>query len=395
MGYGVPGMSGYNNQSINNDYELSVEQSSTKRRRIIQDSQTTITEGTGFSYCSSYPETLERPRTIFTSSTTKSWSYAANFDEAQSQTYESLYQAKGLSYLPYETDQTARSRYMQPISKPESAFAVESHTYSFRSDHQQSAAPINFSQGSYYDRSFELSNNNILQETPKDDTSHVDAENLSHICFGMVSVLAGFTYRDILTLKKINDLEATFDIFPQNRPERQLTASFSPPHTLVIADTFHKGTLNERSANILQAFSDDPLIDVQLILSLTANEHTKRKRHAPHLQRCRVPVSVSVIVYGADSVFDDIGTFCQQADLYLQDPVGADRNVQYRNPHRLSSAKDEICMTFDLHKTKSNLIITQVHISDFLDAFVSSQSLQELETPLNMRTQLMPYVTTT
>jgi len=91
-------------------------------------------------------------------------------------------------------------------------------------------------------------------------------------------------------------------------------------------------------------------------------------------------------------MFDDIGTFCQECELYLQDPIGCELNVPYRNPHRLSSDKDRTLSTFDLQSDFDQAVVTSLQYSNFSDALVSLRLLKELETPSRLRTRLLPYV---
>ena len=71
--------------------------------------------------------------------------------------------------------------------------------------------------------------------------------------------------------------------------------------------------------------------------------------------------------------------FCQASEVYLQDPHGCDRNVLYCNPHCLSSSETERRTTFELQESNVNVVITQLHHSDTLDALVTSRRLGELQ----------------
>ena len=53
------------------------------------------------------------------------------------------------------------------------------------------------------------------------------------------------------------------------------------------------------------------------------------------------------IVYGPRRLFDSIGEFLESCNVFLQDPQGCDRNVPYRNPHRLSGLDRYAPMTLD------------------------------------------------
>ncbi|KAF2129963.1 hypothetical protein P153DRAFT_227886 [Dothidotthia symphoricarpi CBS 119687] len=373
MDHRRPPLPTYDRENVTNGHYAGSEEPSTKRRRITPEPRTATATKTEL-HCRSFNlETLGKLGTACTSSIIDNpQPHATYLSVSQPQMYDVSLQTEGSSGCLYETEQTTKSWYRYPDTVPESSFASESYAYSFHSDNERPTIPWGSLQESRIDTLQGSSYSGPPQGLSTNDASHVDALPISQICFGMII-----------------DLEATFDSHPLSNLRKELTAGFSPPCGLTIINTFHQGTLNERSASILQALSDDPLVDIQIVIRPTASTNTKRKEHTRYLQHVRV--SVSVIIYGAESILDEIGTFCQQADLYLQDPIGADRNVRYRNPHRLFSAEDKIHMTFDLRNPDSNMTVSHIHNSDFLDTLVSSQPLQELGTPSNMRTPLLPH----
>ncbi|OCL01572.1 hypothetical protein AOQ84DRAFT_401724 [Glonium stellatum] len=76
-------------------------------------------------------------------------------------------------------------------------------------------------------------------------------------------------------------------------------------------------------------------------------------RHGTSSKRTRdqlsqTTCSLSIIIYGSEDLFEDVGRFFQDWGLFLRDPRNCDRNVRYRNPHRLSARYSEECpMTLD------------------------------------------------
>lgn len=97
-------------------------------------------------------------------------------------------------------------------------------------------------------------------------------------------------------------------------------------------------------------------------------------------------------------MFEDIGSFLQENGLYLQDPKGCDRNVRYRNPHRLSGLDDDAPMTMDLEKTHRSPAmeplteeVLPVPIDIFSD-FETTDSLPETVTPGCLATELYRFV---
>jgi len=99
--------------------------------------------------------------------------------------------------------------------------------------------------------------------------------------------------------------------------------------------------------------------------------------------------ALTIIVYGPLGLFDDVGDFFQTCNMYLQDPVGCDRNVRYCNPHRLSGLDVEAPMTLDLDSAH------HMHISeisgniDLLEGLNAHIDLPETESPPALVTSLL------
>lgn len=106
---------------------------------------------------------------------------------------------------------------------------------------------------------------------------------------------------------------------------------FLPPNQLIYKETCI-GRFDDRSAEILCVICEDPLVELQLMLTRVKRLH----------QRGSLP-SLSAILYGPKWLSEDIGAFCQDSEIYLQDPLGCDRDVLYCNPHRISSDQDVCC----------------------------------------------------
>lgn len=138
------------------------------------------------------------------------------------------------------------------------------------------------------------------------------------------------------------------------------------------------GRFDDRSAEILRAICEDPLVDLQLMLM-----HGKRS----HRRRSLIPISA--ILYGPKWLSEDIGAFCQDSEIYLQDPVGCDRDVLYCNPHRLSSDDGACCTTFELQRASTNVVVTKLHVSDALDILSAPRTLGEVGTPRWLKTKLL------
>lgn len=175
-------------------------------------------------------------------------------------------------------------------------------------------------------------------------------------------------------------------------------------HTPVVLDSTHGqiflnfsmaevGAVGENTLSMLSALLTEPDLHLQLScttapdLSIQCNtgRNTKRTKNSS-----KVSTYLSVIVYGPMELFDDIGKFFDEYQLYLQDPYGCDRNMRYRNPHRISGRDPVAPMTFELRSLAFSHEET-VSPCDILAGFESDEILPESESPPALKTVLYPH----
>lgn len=153
-----------------------------------------------------------------------------------------------------------------------------------------------------------------------------------------------------------------------------------------------RGRIPNEHGELLQAILDEKSIRIQVTCVLNDPNNGARKPASvlPHLISC----SLSINLYGPKELFDEVGTFFQDYDIYLQDPIECDLNVRYCNPHRLSSIDPSLCpMTYDL---KTNILEafeiqpTSRH-SELLDNLDPQEDLPEALQPPQIQTQLERY----
>jgi SWI/SNF-related matrix-associated actin-dependent regulator of chromatin subfamily A3 len=167
----------------------------------------------------------------------------------------------------------------------------------------------------------------------------------------------------------------------------QQTLLYLPPDRLTSSGCTI-GKIEERSAQILQTLHEDSSIDLQIVLPQRQKSITKpQKRPLDHSLDL---LSFSVILYGPENIAEDVGQFCQDCDIYLQDPHNCDRNVVYSNPHSLSPLDSQHLMTLELQRQIGDVVITEVHRADTLGALLAPRWLREISTPPGLRTDLFP-----
>jgi len=121
--------------------------------------------------------------------------------------------------------------------------------------------------------------------------------------------------------------------------------------------------------------------------------------HDPHLlakskgkQRGKLPQSwfLNAIIYGPIALEETVGDFLSKRRMYLQDPLGCDRDVLYQNPHILSQDTEEIIMTSSLNSAPGKLEIERLEVgSDLLAQLMENKDpLHETDAPAGVVTPL-------
>lgn len=87
-------------------------------------------------------------------------------------------------------------------------------------------------------------------------------------------------------------------------------------------------------------------LGLEIIWSLDATQSSKRRLTTP----LSTPWRLKVTLFGPLSLFEEVGSFFEDHDLYLQDPVNCSRDVVYRNPHKLFADSGSALRTSDLDK---------------------------------------------
>lgn len=90
---------------------------------------------------------------------------------------------------------------------------------------------------------------------------------------------------------------------------------------------------------------------------------------------------------------EELGTFFQDYDIYLQDPLDCDLDVRYCNPHRLSSVDLASCpMTSNLNSVKDVLEAFDLQAaprhSELLAILDAHEDLPEASQPCAIQTLL-------
>lgn len=95
-------------------------------------------------------------------------------------------------------------------------------------------------------------------------------------------------------------------------------------------------------------------------------------------------------IYGSRKIAEDLGDTLQTIEVYLQDPIHAEKDVIYWNPHKFRN--DDGLRTSHLklawQRSTHTLSSYDFGAADFLDKFVSEDNLPETEGSAFIRTPL-------
>ncbi|KAH7236497.1 SNF2 family N-terminal domain-containing protein [Fusarium tricinctum] len=142
-------------------------------------------------------------------------------------------------------------------------------------------------------------------------------------------------------------------------------------------------------------------IQSELVLEINCSTLDNSSKPGPQIPGKRIPGysaqgKLDIIICGPSCLFQDVCSFFEEYDLYLQDPVNCKQNVRYCNPHRLSVDPSDVKYTFDLGKSTVPSATT-IDINDdpeILDIIFLHQDLAEATQPRSIRTPLQPFYNT-
>lgn len=95
-----------------------------------------------------------------------------------------------------------------------------------------------------------------------------------------------------------------------------------------------------------------------------------------------------VTIYGDKALAKDLGDALQEVDVYLQDPIHAERNTIYWNPQRFHHVEGLRTISLKDNMGSSCSDAERVETVDVLRHFTSEDNLPETEGSVSLRTQL-------
>ena len=138
---------------------------------------------------------------------------------------------------------------------------------------------------------------------------------------------------------------------------------------------------------MLKIILDVPAVTLGVTCKIDPSPPTRKELKGKRMLDCELEITI----YGPSDLFDEIGSFVQEYDMYLQDPTECHQDVKYYNPHKFSSVELEYSiLTSEVVSRRlgaSNLqAISQK--PDLLDVLSSHSDLEEYPQPLAILTPL-------
>lgn len=164
-----------------------------------------------------------------------------------------------------------------------------------------------------------------LTEDDDDDVVHVVSSRTKEVCFGMI-------HKAHISAHTVPATAFGTDKFPENWPSIPITLRRGgSPDTLIVCALDPTGR-EFGCVDINTARALVPLLDLKLV-RVQARIIPRQKRQGEVVGAVTsVMVSIYINLYGPEDKGTTVGTLLSQKNVFLQNPMGADK-VEYKNPH--------------------------------------------------------------
>lgn len=146
------------------------------------------------------------------------------------------------------------------------------------------------------------------------------------------------------------------------------------------------------SARIIGEFGGVPELQTQLYCHSKLEFNTGKGSAGSGRHRGKQLQSwlLNILLFGPPELEEKIGAYLSRHKMYLQDPIGCERNVPYRNPHIIPSDSGEVIMTTSFESNPGDLEIERLQVGPDLLAQLMEDDvpLPETEAPEIVKTPL-------
>jgi SWI/SNF-related matrix-associated actin-dependent regulator of chromatin subfamily A3 len=138
---------------------------------------------------------------------------------------------------------------------------------------------------------------------------------------------------------------------------------------------------------MIQGLLDEQALNLFVSCTLHDDTPARRGTRVP----LQVPCTLDVTVYGPLDIFEEIGTWFQEYEVYLQDPLTCHLDVKYCNPQRLSSGDIDTCPMVSQVVSQTNKLPQLQDVPerpDLLGVLSGHSDLEETTQPGVIRAEL-------
>ncbi|KAL7814678.1 SNF2 family N-terminal domain-containing protein [Trichoderma aethiopicum] len=189
------------------------------------------------------------------------------------------------------------------------------------------------------------------------------------VCFGMITGVSGVCQ------------------LMRSSPLHKFPVTLTDPQHFESSDVAPvKGQIDPQFTYITYALLDEQNLELEIICSLETGNVSKARSARPLSTPCRL----NIVLYGDIRLLEQVGSFFEEHDLYLQDPLCCSRNVLYQNPHKLCDASGPGIWTSDLGRehAKSAIIGTTQPRPELIDILNSQEDLVTAQQPGSIRSTM-------
>lgn len=173
---------------------------------------------------------------------------------------------------------------------------------------------------------------------------------------------------------------------------RSFLANLDPPDRFTSKEDALgiQGRVVSDYGQIIHGLLDESSLQLEVFCSVDSETASNNTRAGRVLMKHHCTLSITV--YGPLELFDEIGTWFQEYELYLQDPTRVgELDVRYCNPHRLSSNDLSSCVLISEFIAQNSTLFgfeEFVGQPDLLDILSSHADLEEAPQPTAIHTTL-------
>ena len=141
---------------------------------------------------------------------------------------------------------------------------------------------------------------------------------------------------------------------------------------------------------MIQGLLKEPTLELYVSCTIDGEPSTRKSDRSSS----QLPCFLSITIYGRLELFEEIGTWFQEYEVYLQDPLVCHLDLRYCNPQKLSSEDLESCpLVSEVVSQASKLVHLQdiTERPELLDILSSHADLEETPQPAVIKATLKRY----